>query len=103
MSVVEATSPFTPRILPLQREWLLCLILAGSNACRADEMALPTPAPLRIHRESDDWIKAGRNIELKAGVGPGSTGRTFVVANEEAFPLTLVDDVWLWLGAPNAV
>jgi hypothetical protein len=80
---------------------LLLVVLGGAISCR-DEIAMPAPAPQRNYRESDDWIKPGRNIRLKAGVGPGRNTDTFVVFNAEAFALNLLDDVWLSVHAPNA-
>src|SRR5688500_3103781 len=79
---------------------LVLLVLAGTSSCGGD-IAMPVPARPRTHRESDDWIKPGQNIRLKAFVGAGRSVGTFLVFNEEAFPLTLLDDVWLFVYAPN--
>jgi hypothetical protein len=90
-------------MMPLSKTAGLVLLMLASTASCGGDIAMPEPARPRTYRESDDWIKPGRNIRLKAGVGPGSTAGTFVVFNEEAFPLTLVDDVWLSLRALDFV
>jgi transposase-like protein len=48
----------------------LCALLACAASCGGD-VTPPEPARPRTHRESDDWIKPGRNLQLRAGVRSG--------------------------------
>jgi hypothetical protein len=79
---------------------LILLVLAGVTSC-GGEIPLPEPAPLRAQRETDDWVKPGKMVQLRR--------ITFVfrqermrIQNGEAFDVTPLDDIWLRLSAPNA-
>ena len=77
----------------------LILALASITSC-GGEIPLPEPAPNRARREHDDWIKPGRMVRLRVGVG--LEPERMRVRNIETFSLTLLDDIWLRLFAPNA-
>src|SRR4051812_40461701 len=87
------------RIAVLVLSMLACTASCGGEI--AVPLQAPEPARPRTYRESDEWIKPGHNVRLNAGIDRGSTAGRFVVYNEQAFPLTLVDDVWIGLRAPN--
>ena len=78
----------------------MLLALGGSASC-GGEIPLPEPAPHRPRRERDDWVKPGRMVELR-GVGFALGPERMRVRNHETFSLTLLDDIWLRLSAPNA-
>jgi hypothetical protein len=78
---------------------LILLILGGASSCSSD-IPLPKPPPLRLRRESDDWVKPGKRVELR-GVAFKLGKDRMRVLNAEAFDLTLLDDIWLTLSAPN--
>jgi hypothetical protein len=80
---------------------LILMVLGSAASCGSSDVTLPEPAPLRPRRESDDWIKPGKMVELRGVVFQLSDDR-MRVANKETFALTLVDDIWLTLYAPNA-
>lgn len=80
---------------------MLLAILVGALAACGGDVALPEPAPNRPRKESDDWVKPGRNVRLKFGVSAGPRATTIRIMNVEKFDWTLVDDVWLWVSAPN--
>jgi hypothetical protein len=84
-----------------KRSVLLAILVSTVAACGGD-VALPKPAPNTPRKEQDDWVKPGRNVRLKAGVGPGLRANTIRITNVETFDWTLVDDVWLRISAPNA-
>jgi hypothetical protein len=65
------------------------------------EIPLPEPAPRKVRREPDDWIKPGRDVHLR-GIELRLGLNGIRVRNGEEFTLTLVDDVWLSVIAPNA-
>jgi hypothetical protein len=77
----------------------MLLTLGGVTSC-GGEIPLPEPAPLRPRRERDDWVKPGKMVQLR-GVSfvPGKDRMR--VQNAEAFDLTLLDDIWITLSAPN--
>jgi hypothetical protein len=85
--------------------WTRCvtaaLIVALLTACEND-IPLPEPAPQRIRRESDDWVKPGKMVQLR-GLFPILEQDHFRIPNRESFDVMLIDDVWLSVSAPNVV
>jgi hypothetical protein len=81
---------------------LLLAAMFWTSACGGDDITPPKPAPpMRPYRESDDWVKPGRNVRLKGGVGPGTNEGNFRIYNEDTFAYTLLDDIWLGIRSPN--
>jgi hypothetical protein len=65
-------------------------LLAVSSACGGRDIELPErPHPTPPHRESDDWVKPEKNIQLKGGLAWGHREGTFRVVNLEPFAWTL--------------
>jgi hypothetical protein len=81
---------------------LMLVVLLGSAKSCGGDIALPEPArpPGVRRRESDDWIKPGKMVQLK-GVGLRFGPKEMRLVNAETFGLTLLDDIWLTLYAPN--
>jgi hypothetical protein len=75
------------------------LLVGGAAACHT-ELAWPEPAPPRVLREHEDRIKPGRKLQLR-GVSLQLRSNTVHIVNNEPFALTLLDDVWLRVLAPN--
>ena len=76
------------------------LLVICQIACANGEIDFPKPTPLRASRESDDWVKPGRQQLLKSASG-SRRPNTMVVQNMEPFAWTLLDDIWLNVWAPN--
>jgi hypothetical protein len=70
-----------------------------ATGCR-NEMRWPEAAPTHPRREHDDWLKPGTKVQLR-GVVFQSGNESVRISNYEPFALTLLDDVWLTISAPN--
>ena len=82
---------------------LSLVVLLSSPASCGGDIALPTPPrrPGVMRRERDAWVKPGNMVQLR-GVGLRFGTTEMRLVNSEAFGLTLLDDIWLTLHAPNA-
>ena len=80
---------------------LMLLALGGASSC-GGEIPLPEPAPPGLRNESDDeWFKPGRPVRPRVRVVFNLGEERMRVRNRETFSLTLLDDIWLRLAAPN--
>jgi len=82
-------------------------VLFGTASCQSEipltesEIPLPKPAPMRVRRERDDWVKPGKMLVLgNVYFRPGREAMR--ILNREPFSIVPLDDIWLLVSAPNA-